>query len=136
MSFYGMRDYADDGLAQDIFSNTGTNFEGDGQCTRFRQRFYACLRESQEVDVLYDCRSRQMDFFECIYRTKQTIWYMREAIVTMRNRDSQRNWLRKYDEDFGHPPLLEAVDKCRKKLQVEGGPEVMHPTHFKDPEVW
>ena len=35
---------------------------------------------------------------------------------------------------FGHPPLLEAVDKVRKLLQPLGGPTALHPNRFQGPD--
>lgn len=58
------------GLGDDLFDDSlisdtlWGNFEytGEGVCQRFYQRLQTCLRESQELDVLYDCRSRFIDF--------------------------------------------------------------------------
>lgn len=136
MSLYGIRELADDSLSFDAYNALSISAEGETNCARFWNRMINCLRESQELDVLNDCRTRQLDFRECLNRPKQSIWIFRESVVSMRKREELRAWLAKYDEDFGHPPLLEAVDKVRKLLQAEGGPTVLHPTHFKDPVVW
>lgn len=136
MSLYGVRELQDDSMSVDSWNVISQSAEGESACARFFSRYMNCMRESQELDVIYDCRSRSLDFRECINRHKQSTWVFRESVVTMRKRDELRAWLQKYDEDFGHPPLLEAVDKVRKKLQSEGGPEALHPTHFKDPVVW
>lgn len=133
---FGVREMQDDNLSVDVLASITETPEGESTCSRFWLRMVNCLRESQELDVMYDCRSRMLDFRECTGRVKQSVWVFRESVVTMRNRDKLQAWLDKYDEDFGHPPLLEAVDKVRKKLEVEGGVDMLHPTHFKDPQVY
>lgn len=136
MSLFGHREFNDDALSLDAYNTMTISSEGESACGRFFQRLMNCMRESQELDVLYDCRSRMLDYRECTNRTKQSVWVLRESVVTMRKQEELKTWLDKYDRDFGHPPLLEAVDKVRKKLQSEGGPEALHPTHFKDPVIW
>ena len=136
MAMFGVREVQDDNLSIDAMASISDTPEGESACARFWLRMMNCLRESQELDVLYVCRSRMVDFRVCTSRTKQSVWVFRESIVTMRNRDKFQNWLDKYDEDFGHPPILEGVDRVRKHLSTEGGVEALHPTHFKDPVVY
>lgn len=135
MSLFGQRDTQWDSMQFDI-TGMNANYTAESNCQRFQMRYLTCLRESQHVDVMYDCRSRQGDFLECVMRHKQSIWVMRESIASMRNEKKFRQWLRNYDEEFGHPPLLEAVDKVRSKVETEGGINILHPTHFQDPTIW
>ena len=136
MSLFGVREVQDDNLSIDGMAGVNETPEGETICSRHWLRMINCMRESQELDVMFDCRSRMLDFRECTNKTKQSMWVFRESVVSMRNRDKFYGWLEKYDEDFGHPPMLEAVDKIRKKLATEGGIEVLYPTHFKDPMIW
>jgi hypothetical protein len=136
MSVFGTRDAHDEGAGASIFDHLTANVDGETMCGRMKNAYLHCKVESQELDVMYDCRSRYLDLKECEHRTKQTIWLMRENVVTIRNREAFADWSQKYDEDFGAPPLLEAVDKVRQRLTSEGGPEALHPTHFKDPQVY
>lgn len=135
MSLFGQRDTQWDTMQFDI-AGMNANFTAESNCQRFHMRYLTCLRESQHVDVMYDCRSRQSDFMECVTRQKQSIWVLRESIASMRNEKKFRQWLRDYDEKFGHPPLLEAVEKVREKVDAEGGINILHPTHFQDPMIW
>ncbi|EPY41491.1 hypothetical protein AGDE_02433 [Angomonas deanei] len=96
----------------------------------------SCVRESQEMDVLYDCRSRMIDMRECMNRNKQATWALRETMATLRNEHKFRAWIRAYDEEMGHPPLLEAVSTVRRRLDKEGGIDVLNPTVFKDPDLY
>jgi hypothetical protein len=136
MSGFGIREFQDDAMSLDAYSTLSQSAEGETSCAKFWNRYSNCLRESQELDVIYDCRSRALDFQECTNRNKQSIWVFRESVVTMRKKTEFKKWLDDYDEAFGHPPMLEAVDKVRKSLQAEGGPDALHPTHFKDPVLW
>jgi hypothetical protein len=136
MSMFGVRETQEDNFSLDSMSTVSQTPEGESICARFWLRMMNCLRESQELDVMFDCRSRMLDFRECTHKSKQGVWVFRESVVSMRNRDKFHSWLEKYDEDFGHPPMLEAVDKVRKKLAVEGGVDILNPTHFKDPMVY
>jgi hypothetical protein len=136
MAWFGVREVQDDNISLDSMASISMNPEGESACSRHWLRMINCLRESQELDVLFDCRSRLLDFRECSTRSKQSMWVFRESVVSMRNRDKLYNWLERYDEEFGHPPILEAVEKVRRKLATEGGIERLHPTHFKDPETY
>lgn len=134
MSLFGARESP---FATNIdMMSANANFTAESNCQRHKARMQACFRESQHVDVSYDCRSRILDFNECVSRHKQTIWVMRESIASMRNEKQYRQWLRDFDENFGHPPLLEAVEKVRAKVNAEGGANVLHPTVFRDPVSW
>eukprot|EP00760_Papus_ankaliazontas_P004541 PhM_4_TR11949/c0_g1_i1/m.35004 len=138
MSMFGAKEYQDDLFTLDAFNTLTLSADGESICARHWSRMMNCIKESQHLDVMYDCRSRWLDFHECTMRTKQSIWVFRESVVTMRNRPALKAWLRRYDEEFGHPPLLEAVDIVRKKIQEEGSDPaaLLHPTHFKEPNVW
>lgn len=136
MSMFGVRESFDDNLSLDNMQSVSDTPEGENACSRHWLRMMNCIRESQELDVMFDCRSRMLDFRECTNKSKQSMWVFRESVVSMRNRDKFHEWLQQYDEEFGHPPILEGVDKVRKKLATEGGIEVLHPTHFKDPVVY
>lgn len=122
-------------MATDM-GNMGSNYQNESNCQRFYHRLLTCLRESQEVDVMYDCRSRMIDMRECTLRHKQSTWVMRETMATLRNENKFRRWVKEYDEDMGNPPLLEAVAKVRSKLDKEGGIDVLNPTVFKDPDLY
>ncbi|ESL10392.1 hypothetical protein TRSC58_01877 [Trypanosoma rangeli SC58] len=135
MSMFGAREVPDDTFSSDI-TNISANYLNENNCQRFWQRLMTCVRESQELDVLYDCRSRMIDLRECVTRHKQTTWVFRETMATLRNEEKFRRWLKDYDESFGHPPLLEAVEKVRSKLEQEGGVGVLNPTVFHDPDVF
>ena len=138
MSLFGSKEFQDDIFSYDAYNIMSLSAEGESACARFWARMMNCVRESQELDVMYDCRSRWLDFREFGHKNKQSIWVFRESVVTMKHRPALRAWLRKYDEDFGHPPLLEAVDKVRNKIQEEGSDPsgLLHPTHFKEPSVF
>lgn len=112
------------------------NYMNESNCQRFWQRLMTCLRESQELDVLYDCRSRLIDMRECVVRHKQSTWVMRETMATLRNEGQFRDWVRRYDEEMGHPPLLEAVQTVQRRVEAEGGVDVLNPTVFKDPDLF
>jgi len=135
---FGSKEFQDDLFTYDAYNVLSLSADGESICCRHWCRMMNCIKESQELDVMYDCRSRWLDWRECTQRNKQTIWVFRESVVTMKNRPALRAWLRKYDEDFGHPPLLEAVDKVRKKIQEENSDpsSLLHPTHFKEPNVF
>lgn len=135
MSAYGNRELPDETGAVDSAS-LSANYIGEGTCQRFYQRLVTCIRESQELDVLYDCRSRLLDLRECMVRHKQATWVMRETMASMRNEKRFREWIANYDREAGHPPLLEAVARVRAKLEKEGGVTVLHPTVFKDPDLY
>ncbi|EPY33844.1 hypothetical protein STCU_01922 [Strigomonas culicis] len=77
-----------------------------------------------------------LDMRECVVRHKQSTWAFRESLATLRNENAFRKWIREYDEEMGHPPLLEAVSKVQKKLEKEGGVDVLNPTVFKDPDMY
>ncbi|RNF01972.1 hypothetical protein TraAM80_06692 [Trypanosoma rangeli] len=77
-----------------------------------------------------------IDLRECVTRHKQTTWVFSETMATLQNEEKLRRWLKDYDESFGHPPLLEAVEKVRSKLEQEGGVRVLNPTVFHDPDVY
>eukprot|EP00759_Apiculatamorpha_spiralis_P036553 PhF_6_TR36697/c0_g1_i1/m.54071 len=138
MSIFGNKEFQDDIFSFDHYNLLTPAADGESNCARFWARLMNCVKESQHVDVLYDCRSRWLDFRECSQRTRQSIWVFRESMITMKNRPALRAWLRKYDEEFGYPPLLEAVDRVRKKIQEEGSDpsSLLHPTRFKEPDVW
>lgn len=135
MSLFGSRETPDETAAADSFA-LSPNYMGEGNCQRFYQRLMTCVRESQELDVLYDCRSRMIDLRECVVRHKQATWLMRETMATMRNEKKFREWIADYDRKMGHPPLLEAVATVRAKLAKEGGVSVLHPTVFQDPDLY
>ncbi|CCW67536.1 unnamed protein product [Phytomonas sp. Hart1] len=135
MSLYGGRETPDDTFASDA-SGLSSNYMNESNCQRFWQRLMTCVRESQELDVLYDCRSRLLDMRECVVRHKQSTWVLRESLVTVKHKKKLRKWIREYDEKIGHPPLLEAVSTVRKLLQEEGGVDVLNPTVFKDPDMF
>ncbi|KAF8284067.1 hypothetical protein C3747_148g488c [Trypanosoma cruzi] len=135
MSMFGAREVPDDTFSSDI-TNISANYLNENNCQRFWQRLMTCVRESQELDVLYDCRSRMIDLRECVTRHKQSTWVFRETMATLRNEEKFRRWLKEYDESFGHPPILEAVEKVRRKLEKEGGVDVLNPTVFHDPDVF
>ena len=135
MSLFGGRECGDDGQDIELNSSSST-YTNENTCQRFYNRFMTCLRESQEIDVLYDCRSRKIDLQECSSKHKQSLWLFRETVVSMRKEKELRAWLAKYDEDFGFPPLLEAARKVQVKVGLEGGVDVLNPTHFKDPDLW
>ncbi|EPY28332.1 hypothetical protein STCU_00387 [Strigomonas culicis] len=135
MSLFGARESPDETYASDLIQSAG-NYNNESNCQRFYMRLMTCLRESQELDVLYDCRSRMLDMRECVVRHKQSTWAFRESLATLRNENAFRKWIREYDEEMGHPPLLEAVSKVQKKLEKEGGVDVLNPTVFKDPDMY
>ncbi|CCW64816.1 unnamed protein product [Phytomonas sp. EM1] len=135
MSLYGGRETADGAFGSDI-SGLSANYMNENNCQRFWQRLMTCVRESQELDVLYDCRSRLLDMRECVVRHKQSTWVLRETMATIKHEKELRKWIREYDEKMGHPPLLEAVSTVRKKLEAEGGVDVLNPTVFKDPDLF
>lgn len=135
MSMFGTRETPDETFAGDL-SGHNSNYTNESNCQRFWQRLMTCVRESQELDVLYDCRSRLLDMRECVVRHKQSTWAMRETMATLRNENQYRRWIKEYDEKFGHPPLLEAVAKIRKEVDKEGGVDILNPTVFKDPDLF
>lgn len=135
MSLYGSRETPDETASADSCAFS-PNYMGESNCQRFYQRLMTCVRESQELDVMYDCRSRLLDMRECVVRHKQSTWLMRETMATMRNESKFRQWIKNYDRKTGHPPLLEAVETVRAKLAKEGGVSVLHPTVFKDPDLY
>jgi len=135
MSLFGGREGGEEAMVTDI-TNLSPNYTNESNCQRFWNRLMTCVRESQELDVLYDCRSRMIDMRECSQRHKQGLWVMRETLASMRNEKQFKQWLRDYDEKFGHPPLLEAVEKVRTRVEAEGGVSILHPTVFKDPDVY
>lgn len=135
MSLFGSRETPDETFAGDLAGHN-SNYTNESNCQRFWQRLMTCIRESQELDVLYDCRSRMLDMRECVVRHKQSIWAMRETMATLRNEKAYRKWIAEYDEAFGHPPLLEAVAKVRAKVDAEGGVDILNPTVFKDPDMF
>ena len=136
MSVFGSRDGHEVGHGAMLHKHLTANIDGETMCGRIEERYNGCLRESQALDVQADCKSRRLDLQECTNRWKQSIWMMRENVVTIRNREAFGDWSQKFDEDFGAPSLLEGVDKVRKLVAAEGGVEVFHPTHFKDPVVY
>lgn len=133
---YGARENGADELMTPGFGGMGASYLNESRCQRFWNRLMTCVRESQELDVLYDCRSRMIDMRECVIRHKQSTWVMRETMATLRNEEQFRKWVREYDEEMGHPPLLEAVANVRKRLDAEGGVDILNPTVFKDPELY
>lgn len=135
MSLFGGKESSDDVLITDI-SNLSSNYTNETNCQRFWNRLMTCVRESQELDVLYDCRSRALDLRECSQRHKQSLWVMRETLASIRHEKAFKGWLKSYDEKFGHPPLLEAVRTVQAKVEAEGGVEILHPTVFKDPDLY
>ncbi|KAG8344389.1 hypothetical protein ERJ75_001748800 [Trypanosoma vivax] len=135
MSMFGAREMPDDTFSSDI-TNTSASYMNENNCQRFWQRLMTCVRESQELDVLYDCRSRLIDMRECATRHKQSTWVFRETMATLRHEQKFRRWLKEYDEAFGHPPLLEAVAKVSERVKAEGGVEVLNPTVFRDPDIY
>ncbi len=136
MSLFGSREFNDDVISLDANNLMNPSTDGEGACARFYNRLINCLRESQEVDVLYDCRSRVMDYRECTNRHKQSVWAYRETLAGIRNEEKFKNWVRDYFQEFGNPPLLEAVEKVKRKVDPLGGPTILHPTHFKDPSPY
>ncbi|CUE72947.1 Hypothetical protein, putative [Bodo saltans] len=135
MSLFGGREGSEEAYITDI-TNLSPNYTNESNCQRFWSRLMMCLRESQELDVLYDCRSRVIDLRECGQRHKQSLWVFRESIASMKHEKEFKKWLHDYDENFGHPPLLEAVRKVKAKVDAEGGVSILHPTVFKDPDVY
>jgi hypothetical protein len=77
-----------------------------------------------------------IDLRECGQRHKQSLWVFRESLASMRHEKEFKQWLKDYDEKFGHPPLLEAVHRVKAKVDAEGGMEILNPTVFKDPDVY
>ncbi|KPA75583.1 hypothetical protein ABB37_08464 [Leptomonas pyrrhocoris] len=136
MSLYGARENGADEILGPDLTGMGGNYLNESHCQRFWNRLMTCVRESQELDVLYDCRSRMIDLRECIVRHKQSTWVMRETMATLRHEDEFRKWVREYDEEMGHPPLLEAVAKVQKRVDEAGGVDVLNPTVFKDPDLY
>lgn len=134
MSLFGSRESNDDTMLGDMLSSGGASYLGESNCQRFWMRLMTCLRESQELDVLYDCRSRMLDMRECVVRPKQSTWALRETLLTTRKETALRKWVADYEERMGHPPLLEAVSTIRKKVEAEGGLDILNPTVFKDPD--
>lgn len=135
MSLNGVRETQFDQTQLDI-TGVSANYTSESNCQRFWMRMITCMRESQHVDVFYDCRSRNADLRECYSRHKQSIWVFRESVASVRNEKKFRQWLRDYDQEFGHPPLLEAVEKVKRKVDAEGGISILHPTHFHDPDLF
>lgn len=135
MSLFGYRELGDQ-MSQGDMTMLSGNYQNESNCHRFWQRLMTCVRESQELDVLYDCRSRMLDMRECAFKHKQATWIMRETMATLRDEVKLRAWLRDYDEKMGHPPLLEAVSTIRRKVDAEGGIDILNPTVFKDPDVF
>lgn len=135
MSMFGGRETAEDAYVTDI-TNLSPNYTNENNCQRFWSRLMTCLRESQELDVLYDCRSRMIDLRECAQRHKQSLWLFRETVASQKHEKEFRQWLKDYDEKFGHPPILEAVQKVKRLVDAEGGVEILSPTVFKEPDVY
>jgi hypothetical protein len=125
----------DETMSIDI-SSSSANYQGEMICQRPYSRLITCLRESQDVDIMYDCRSRMIDIRECVNRHKQNIWVFRETVATMRNEKKFRKWLADWDKNFGQPPLLEAVLKTKNMVDRDGGMDILNPTVFKDPDIW
>ncbi|KAG5507930.1 hypothetical protein JIQ42_07224 [Leishmania sp. Namibia] len=136
MSLYGARENGGDEMMTPGMTGMSGNYRNESNCHRFWNRLMTCMRESQELDVLYDCRSRLLDMRECVVRHKQATWVMRETMTSIRHESELRKWLRDYDEKMGHPPLLEAVAAVRKQVDAEGGVDIMNPTVFKDPDMY
>ncbi|KAL7698809.1 hypothetical protein N2W54_005998 [Lotmaria passim] len=136
MSLYGARENGADEMLMPGMNGMSGNYLNESNCQRFWNRLMTCVRESQELDVLYDCRSRMIDMRECVVRHKQATWVMRETMATLRHEDEFRKWVRDYDEEMGHPPLLEAVATIRRKVDEAGGVDVLNPSVFKDPELY
>lgn len=132
---FGGREGCEDAFVTDI-TNLSPNYTNENNCQRFWSRLMTCVRESQELDVLYDCRSRMLDLRECGLRHKQSLWVFRETVASMKHEKEFRQWLKDYDEGFGHPPLLEAVQTVKQKVAKEGGMNILNPTVFKDPDIF
>ena len=116
----------DGGQNTDILMSNVTYLQNEG-CVHFYRKLMRCIRESQEADVMYDCRSRQLDLRECTLNHKQRVWLFRETAASMKHEAEFKKWLRAYDEKFGHPPLLEAVQKVRREAEKEGGASYLFP---------
>lgn len=136
MSLYGARETGADEMMAPGMTGMSPNYRNESNCNRFWNRLMTCMRESQELDVLYDCRSRMIDMRECVVRHKQALWVLRETLTSIRHEGEFRQWLRDYDEQMGHRPLLEAVQVVREKVDAEGGVDILNPTVFKDPEMF
>ncbi|EPY38044.1 hypothetical protein AGDE_05888 [Angomonas deanei] len=87
MSLFGGRETVDESFTTDA-SQISPTTSGENNCQRFWSRLMSCVRESQEMDVLYDCRSRMIDMRECMNRNKQATWALRETMATLRKSTS------------------------------------------------